>query len=266
MARQARLQSPTDYYHVMMRGNNKEKIFARDDLKVYFLDCLAQQYEEGLLDIAAYCIMNNHVHIVAKANLENLSKGLKAINTKYAMRFNFQNDRIGHVFQGRYKSEVVANEIYLLNVIRYVHNNPIKAKLVNEPHAYKWSSFNEYIKVNTIISSYQKEFVISCYNSIDKFMEFHKEIDNNEYLDTLEEIEEHRLNIAQKIISDYFRDNGINEINEIIKNAIHLEKLIKLLLTHSKLSQRQIAKLLNINHGWVFEVNKTLGNSTVPTV
>ena len=73
MARQARLRSPTDYYHIMMRGNNKEMIFARDDLKRYFLDCLLEQYEEDLLDIVAYCIMGNHVHIVAKADLSNLS-------------------------------------------------------------------------------------------------------------------------------------------------------------------------------------------------
>ena len=266
MARQARLQSPTDYYHIMMRGNNKEKIFARDDLKSYFLDCLTEQYEEGLLDIAAYCIMNNHVHLVIKANFGNLSKALKTINTKYAMRFNYLNDRVGHVFQGRYKSEIIGNDIYLLNVIRYVHNNPIKAKLVKELHSYKWSSFNDYIETNITISGNQKEFVIGCYNSIDKFIEFHKETDNNEYLDTLEEIEEYRMDIAQKIISKYFRDNGINEIIEIVKNPFHIEQLVKLLLNNSRLSQRQIAKLLCISHVWVCEINKQLTLGTVPSV
>lgn len=200
--------------------------------------------------------MNNHVHLVVKADFENLSKTLKTINTKYAMRFNFQNDRVGHVFQGRYKSEIISNNIYLLNVIRYVHNNPIKAKLVKELHGYKWSSYNDYIETNTIVSSNQKDFVLGCYNSMDKFIEFHKEIDNYEYLDIPEEIEEHKLNVAQEIISSYFRDNNINEITEITKNSPHIEKLITLLLTNSRLSQRQIAKLLDINHSWVNKLNK----------
>lgn len=266
MARQARLQSPTDYYHIMMRGNNKEKIFARDDLKKYFLDCLVEQNEESLLDIAAYCIMENHVHIVVKADFGNLSKALKTINTKYAMRFNFQNDRVGHVFQGRYKSENISNEVYLLNVIRYVHNNPIKAKLVKEIFVYKWSSYNEYIKINNVISNDQKKFVIGCYQNIDSLIEFHKEIDNNEYLDTQEEIEEYRMYLAQKIISNYFKDNGINEVTEIAKNQFHIEQLIKILLANSSLSQRQIAKLLEISHGWVYEINKEITLGTGPSV
>lgn len=266
MARQARLQSPTDYYHIMMRGNNKEKIFAPDHLKKYFLDCLVEQNEEGLLEIAAYCIMENHVHIVLKSDFSNLAKALKTINTKYAMKFNFQNDRVGHVFQGRYKSENIANEVYLLNVIRYVHNNPIKAKLVKEIFSYKWSSYNEYIIKNHVISYNQKDFVIKCYQNIDSLIEFHKEIDNNEYLDTKEEMEEHRMFLAQKIISNYFKDNGINEVSEIAKNQYHIEQLIQILLTNSRLSQRQIAKLLEISHSWVYEINKQITHGTVPSV
>lgn len=256
MARQARLESPTDYYHIMMRGNNKEMIFARDDLKGYFLDCLIEQYEEDLLDIAAYCIMGNHVHIVAKADFSNLSKAIKSINTKYAMRFNFQNDRVGHVFQGRYKSEIITNEVYLLNVIRYVHNNPVKAKLVKEINTYKWSSYNEYIKTNSIVSSNQKNFVLGCYENINNLVRFHKEIDNNEYLDISEEIEEYRMELAQKIISTYFKDNGINQESEIVENPYHIERLIETLLSDSRLSQRQIAKLLNISHSLVYKMSK----------
>ncbi|HHX87295.1 MAG TPA: transposase, partial [Firmicutes bacterium] len=167
MSRQARAQSSTGYYHVMMRGNNKENIFLKDNHKRYFLDCLKEQHEEGLIDIAAYCIMDNHAHIVAKSEpLINLSKAAKKINTKYAMGYNYRHDRTGHVFQSRYKSEIIYDDPYLLNVIRYVHINPIKAGVVREPGNYRWSSFNDYIKFNTVISNVQKQFILGFYNSM----------------------------------------------------------------------------------------------------
>ena len=74
LPRKARIQSPTDYYHVMMRGNNRERIFENNSQKTRFLDCLKEQSNEGVLDIAAYCIMDNHIHIVVKAELPNLTQ------------------------------------------------------------------------------------------------------------------------------------------------------------------------------------------------
>lgn len=260
MPRRARKHSPTDYYHVMMRGNNKESIFERTTHKMYFLECLEEQNELGTIDIAAYCIMDNHVHIIVKADIMELSNSLKKINTKYAMKFNIQHERIGHVFQGRFKSEAICDDSYLMNVIRYVHNNPVKAKIVNIPKEYKWSSYNEYITTNNIVSSSQKEFIIETYNGISEFTDFHRDIDNNEYLDTKEEIEELRLELAQKIISGYFNDNGINDVKEIIKHPFHLDQIIKRLIEETKLSHRRIAKLLNVGHTMVSNINLEITN------
>ena len=89
--------------------------------------------------------MNNHVHFVVKADPSSLAKAIKSLNIKYAMRFNQQRERIGHVFQDRYKSEDIEDDKYLMQVIRYVHINPVKAKLVKSPEEYQWSSYNEYI-------------------------------------------------------------------------------------------------------------------------
>lgn len=255
LPRKARIQSPTDYYHVMVRGNNRERIFENNNQKIRFLDSLKEQCDEGILDIAAYCIMDNHIHLVVKAELANLTQAIRKINIKYAVGFNNQNHRIGHVFQDRYKSEIIGNDRYLLNVVRYVHNNPVNANIVNCSSEYKWSSYNEYIKENKVITNSQKVFILGCYNNVEDFVEFHKQKDTQEYLETNEDLEVIRLSRAQELISTYFKMHGINEVNELKRYPMHMDGIIKNMLNESKLSHRKIAKLLNINSSTVHFAN-----------
>lgn len=256
MPRQARTQSPTDYYHIVMRGNNREYIFNKDEQKRFFLDPIKSQEEDNLIDIVAYCIMDNHVHIVVKAGILDLTKAIKSINIKYAMKYNQQRDRIGHVFQDRYKSETIKDDKYLLQVIRYIHNNPIKAKMVKSIDDYNWSSYNEYINQNTIIESQQKQFILGYFsNNINHFIEFHKQKDDNEYLEIKEDQEIYRLEHAQEIISTYFKEKGITEAKEVTKNLVYLEGIVQELLKHSKLSHRQIASILGISKSIVHKVS-----------
>lgn len=250
MARQARMESPTEYYHVMMRGNNRENIFKDKSQKIFYLELLEDQAEDGLIDIVGYCIMDNHVHIIVKSELSNLSNVIKAINTKYAMRFNRQKDRVGHVFQGRYKSEIINDEVYLLQVIRYVHNNPVNAKMVRSPNDYRWSSFGEYLKQGRIISKGQREFVLACYGSMNQFIEFHKKRDNHDYLEIKEDIQQYRRNIGEDIISTYLKEKEINK-SEILNS----DEII-FILKRSKFTHRQISDLLGISNSRVQRILK----------
>ena len=258
MSRVARVQSPTDYYHVMMRGNNKESIFTRTSEKSYFKDLLKEVMEEGLIDIAAYCIMDNHVHIAIKAELSDMTKALKIINIKYAMNFNKVKERIGHVFQDRYKSEIIANDNHLIQVIRYIHNNPVKAKMTKECNDYKWSSYNEYINKNesSIVGHRQKDFILTLNNGVKGFIEFHRLEDKHEYLEINEDRDLYRLEKAQRIIGAYFKEKGIIEAKELNRNPIFLEEIIIKLLDNTKLSQRKIASILGISHNSVYLINK----------
>ncbi len=252
MPRQARIQSPTDYYHIMMRGNNRESIFHRDDEKSFFLDSLKKLEEDHILDLTAYCIMDNHVHIVVKAEPLELAKAMKSINIKYAMKYNQRRNRVGHVFQDRYKSGAIADDKYLLQVIRYVHNNPVKAKVVQSPEEYSWSSYNEYIHENAIINSRQKKFILEFFsNNINKLIEFHKQKDENEYLEVKEDLEKERFDQGQEIISYYFHKKGLTEVKQVFNNTVYLEEIVKELLKRSKLSHRQIANLLQISSSTV---------------
>ena len=256
MSRQARIQSPTDYYHVMMRGNNRESIFSKDEQKRFFLESLKMQDEDRLIDIVAYCIMDNHVHIVVKANVFDLAKAIKRINIKYAMNFNQKRDRIGHVFQDRFKSEAIEDDKYLIQVIRYIHNNPVAAKMAKSPRDYHWSSYNEYINKNIIIGSQQKDFVLEYFSSnLEQFQEFHKQKDNNEYLEIKEDIENERLEQAQGVISEYFEQRGLIDAKQVIKNPVYLEEIIQNLLKGSRLTHRQIANLLGISNNVVHKAN-----------
>lgn len=256
MPRKARIQSPTSYYHIIMRGNNRESIFSEDKQKRFFLDSLKNQDPDQSIDIAAYCLMDNHVHIIAKADPENLAKAIKSINTKYAMNFNRQRDRVGHVFQDRYKSGPISDDKYLLQAIRYVHNNPVKAKMIKSVGEYRWSSYNEYVKENSVIGRQQKEFILAYFSdSLEQFAEFHKQSDNDEYLEVKEDIEKERLEQAQEIISDYFSKKGLIEAKQVIRNPVYLEEIIQNLLRTSRLTHRQIASLLQVSNSTVHNLS-----------
>lgn len=256
MPRQARIQSPTDYYHIMMRGNNRENIFKEDKQKERFLMSLNSEDEELLIEIAAYCIMDNHTHLVAKGNPLDLAQAIKRINIKYAMSFNKERGRIGHVFQDRFKSEIISDDKYLLAVTRYVHNNPVNAKMVKSPGDYYWSSYNEYMNKNIIVDTKQKEFVLGYFSqNLEQFQQFHFEEDDAEYLETKEDLKNKRLEKGQEIISRYFHKRGLTEAKQILNNPDSLDEIIKELLKKSRLSHRQIANLLEINNNIVHKVS-----------
>lgn len=256
MPRQARIQSPTNYYHVMIRGNNREPIFNGDKEKKYFLDVLQDQNEDNMVDIAAYCLMNNHVHIIIKADLINLTNAIKSVNTTYAMHFNRMRDRVGHVFQDRYKSRTINDENHLLRVIRYVHNNPVKAKIVKLPDEYMWSSYNEYNKKSSYILGNQRAFIMGFFNnSLERFAEFHRQSDDNEYLEIEEDIEKERFEQAQKIISEYFSSKGLVDAKQVARNSVYMEEIIENLLKKSRLTHRQIAGLLQVSNSTVHNLS-----------
>ncbi|MFZ5353841.1 MAG: REP-associated tyrosine transposase [Bacillota bacterium] len=256
MTRTARVKSPTDYYHIVMRGNNRERVFGSSENKELFIKCAKMQVDNGLIEIAAYCVMDNHVHLIIKAGIEDLATAMKRINIRYAMIYNEKNDRVGHVFQDRFKSESIADDTYLLQVIRYVHNNPVKAKIVKHPKEYKWSSYCQYFEGVTVVAQEQRDFVMKHFdNRIKAFGEFHEQVDKSEYLEINEDIEKERYEIAQEIISEYFGSNGLTDGKQVMKNYERLEELVTRLLAESRLSHRKIAYLLGVSSNVVHSIS-----------
>lgn len=143
MPRRGRQRSATDIYHVMIRGNNKEKIFSDewDYKKMYRLMKLNLN---NLIEIYAYCIMPNHLHLIIGGTLSNISSYMSKIEIGYALYYNEKKERVGHVFQDRFKSECIETRSYFLNCVKYIHNNPVKAHIVPNASVYLWSSLKEY--------------------------------------------------------------------------------------------------------------------------
>lgn len=142
MSRPLRVQYPGALYHVTQRGNEKRDIFKSDDQRRSFLDLLVGVNESCNWICHGYCLMTNHYHLVIETVDPTLSRGMRQLNGDYAQRFNQQEDRSGHLFQGRFKAFLIERDPYLLSTIRYTVNNPVRAGLVKHPKDWEWSSFN----------------------------------------------------------------------------------------------------------------------------
>lgn len=149
----------------MLRGNNGGEIFFSntDRRQFYFLlsDALA------LFDckIHAFCLMSNHVHLLMEVNEEPLSHFMQNVNARYTQWINRRLGRVGHLFQGRYKAFLVGVDSYFLEVVRYIHLNPVRAGLVSSPERYVWSSHNAYLgnEKNEWLTTHQ---ALSCFSSV----------------------------------------------------------------------------------------------------
>ncbi|HQA49547.1 MAG TPA: transposase [Syntrophomonadaceae bacterium] len=144
MPRNARKKSETGIYHVVVRGINRQMIFHDEEDYQRYLETLARIKKVSDCEIYGYCLMGNHVHLLIKENEEPIGVVMKRLGTSYAYWYNSKYEHIGHVFQDRYKSECVEEDAYLMVVIRYIHNNPVKAGIEKKPEDYRWSSCQVY--------------------------------------------------------------------------------------------------------------------------
>ena len=132
-------------YHVTSRGDRREPIFVDDRDRHDFLDVVAQALSRFDAQILAYCLMGNHYHFVLHTRRANLSLLMRHINGVYTQTFNRQHNKVGHLFQGRFKAILVDRDAYLLEVCRYVDLNPVRARMVKKPEAWAWSSYRAHV-------------------------------------------------------------------------------------------------------------------------
>lgn len=141
MARPLRIEFPLALYHVTCRGNERRPIFRNDRDRKTFLHLLGMAAVRVGWSVTAYVLMTNHVHLVIQTPEPNLSRGMQWLNGSYAGWFNHVHDRCGHLFQGRFHAFVIEKEAYFAEVLRYVVLNPVRAKIVERPEDYRWSSY-----------------------------------------------------------------------------------------------------------------------------
>lgn len=145
MARPLRILYPNAWYHVMNRGRRGEQVFESKNDYERFMDVLHEAIDLFALRVSAFCLMPSHYHMLVQTPDANLSRCMRHINGVYTQRFNTAHWLDGQLFRGRYKAIVVGQDSYLLQVVRYIHRNPVRAGLVEKAEAYKWSSHNGYL-------------------------------------------------------------------------------------------------------------------------
>lgn len=245
MPRLARERSSTGIYHVMLRGINRQVIFIDVEDRVRFLETVARYKKETGFELFAYCLIDNHIHLLIKENQTELPAVMRKIATSYANYFNCKHGRSGHLFQDRYKSEAVEDESYFYTVIRYIHQNPVKAG-ISGIEAYKWSSYNDYINEGFIIDKgyFLDMLDVDRKSAVKKYISYMNEPNEDKCLDTqankkLTDDEVcHVIKLIGKLgsISDIHR-LGSDRINEILRRAKEVEGL----------SVLQISRVTGIN-------------------
>ena len=145
MARPLRIEYENAWYHVMNRGTNRCAIYNNDHHRDIFSHSLGECVLKYAIEIHAYCLMNNHYHLLVKTPYANLSRAMRHIDGVYTQRYNRLENRDGSLFRGRYKAVLIDAENYLVAVSRYIHRNPVEARICSNPKQYMWSSYLAYI-------------------------------------------------------------------------------------------------------------------------
>ncbi len=145
MSRPLRITYPDAFYHITSRGNEQKAVFKNRRDREKFLEYLESSSERYEAVIHAYCMMDNHYHLLLETPSGNLPQIMRHINGAYTTYFNIKRDRSGHLFQGRYKAILVDKDEYAKELSRYIHLNPVRAKIVERPEEYEWSSYVYYI-------------------------------------------------------------------------------------------------------------------------
>jgi REP element-mobilizing transposase RayT len=165
MVRPLRLSFEDAVYHITARGNRKEKIFFENNDRRVFIDKVNETLEKYSIICYAYCLMDNHYHLFIKTPLANISEGMHYLNASYTNWFKARHQIVGVVFQGRYKSIVVDEDNYSIALSTYIHLNPLRSGVVDDPKKYPWSSYLDYIGQRNSIERLDTTFILRQFDN-----------------------------------------------------------------------------------------------------
>ena len=224
MPRKARKHAESGIYHVMLRGIDRQLIFEDNDDYDRFLDIVQECHEMCCFKLYAYCLMGNHVHLLLKVTGESLETIFKRIGGRYVYYYNVKYKRVGHLFQDRFKSEPVEDDAYFLTVLRYIHQNPVKAKLCTKVGNYPYSSYADYLHDSNLIDT---EFALSML-SRDEFITFNNEPNTDKCLEI--------ATITRRAVTD-------QEAKVIIEKYSHCRTIVEFQGLEEKKKERYIKKI-----------------------
>ena len=241
MPRAARKLGESSYYHIVIRGIGKQIIFEDEEDNERFLSTLQRYRREMGFQLVAYCLMENHAHLLICDPQQRLPLIMKKVGVSYASYFNRKYERTGHLFQDRYRSEAVETDEYLLCVIRYIHNNPQKAGIARAAE-YRWSSYSAYVKP---IGEVDNAAVLQILDEWGGFARLMREDTNDRCLDVEERrsLRDEEAKAVMRALLDVESGTQLQRFDRKARNAA-LRKL-----RESGMTIQQIERLTGITRG-----------------
>ncbi len=225
MSRPPRIISKTGLYHIVFRGINKQDLFEEKADYDKLIDILVTLKKDFHFEVYAYCFMTNHAHLFIKEQeSEDIKKIMHRLLTRYVGWYNFKYKRSGSLIGNRYKSEPIEDAEYYLTLLRYIHQNPIKAGIVKKISEYRYSSYNDYIKLKTELVDIR--FALSMFDTdntmaVQKFEEYHSYIgDDNFYISNTKKLTDEQLRRKLKRITKGVNSREISELPRQQRNEL----------------------------------------------
>lgn len=248
MARKPRVYSTGGIYHVILRGNNKQNLFYSDSDRVFFLNRMNKYAKELSISIYAFCLMNNHVHILLGDKNHEISRYIQKIANSYVFFFNRKYERTGHLFQGRFKSEAINSDLYFKNVFRYIIHNSEKAN-IEKYDKYKWNS--EYLlKKHSNSVEIDVNFLLKVFDSmtsLEEFLSIRSDENFMEYKNKYFLSDSRAISIIRKLMN-YRNPQKILELN--LENQLHT---VKELMSYG-ITRNQISRITGLSKGIVYMI------------
>lgn len=245
----------------MLRGNEKKDIFISNADKQRFMETVCEKKQRNRFYLHAFCLMDNHVHLMLSEGVEDVATVMKRITVSYVYYFNKKYKRVGHLFHDRFKSEVVERDRYLLALVRYIHQNPVKAGIVEKAGDSKWSSHNCYLNEdNNFAKMLDTDIVLGLFSedrqtAVKKYIEYMNEECYETFIDLEEEAEPFDEEQAQELFKKMLIDWRLEDTN---KEKVQIpDSLIKEFREKTNLSLRKIAAITGLNKDKVSKMLKS---------
>ncbi len=249
MARKPRIEFQGALYHVFARGNDKRKTFLTSSDNSKYLDLIKRYKQYYDFKLYAYALMYNHVHLLIETGETPLSKIMQGLQQSYTQFFNTKYGKVGHLFQGRYKAILCEKDTYLLELVRYIHLNPIRARVTNNLSDYPWTSYFYYTKnmKDTLVDT---DFVLQQFSN-DKstarkrYTRFIKEGLIEEHSQFLEELVDKRILGTKSFVEKVLESKDVTKVEGTTKR-VHLERIIAVICLKKNVLPRTVKSNIKI--------------------
>ncbi|WP_247747097.1 transposase [Alkalihalobacillus sp. BA299] len=242
----------------MLRGANRQEIFHDEEDSIKFMDTIVKYKIKTGMKVYGWCLMGNHVHLLVKEGEEDISNTMKRIGISYAYYYNWKYFTTGHLFQDRFKSENVETDRYLLTVIRYIHQNPVKAGIIDRPDEWKWSSCLEYYGQNNYpVGLLDIDFILKRFSddltvAKVRFKEFNERKNKDACLEETgndkRKVTDEEARVEIRKLLDGIEIAQVKSLPKQRRNEI-LQNVKKI----NGVSQRQAARILGVSPNLIFK-------------